>query len=58
MDVKLKVLLNEKVNIDTAIQSLGFKDTKRSLSLAEYISHIGTLFYASLIKILGPASLM
>ena len=58
MDVKLKVILNDKANVDTAIQSLGFQDTKRSLSLAEYVSHIGTLFYASLIKILGPASLI
>ena len=58
MDVKLKVILNDKTNIDTAIQSLGFKDTKRALSLAEYVSHFGTLFYASLIKILGPSSLI
>ncbi|CAD8093800.1 unnamed protein product [Paramecium sonneborni] len=53
-----QISINDEVDISTALISFGFKDQKRSLSIAEHIGNFATILYSSLFRILGPASLI
>lgn len=54
----VKVYIRDETNLDQALTHLGYKDTRKSLTFAEYMGNLGFVFYTSLIKVLGPISLV